>query len=178
MLLIAKKFTSTRLGALGAFENNLLTVHSHSYWLQIVGVLLYFNSGFNFKAITDLIVSDLIGKAARFLLKYVFLSNKFFNRIFLSLVLKEQSFLESLTCLYSGIGWLEREVFDLFGIVFKNNLDLRRILLDYGFDGHPLRKDFPLTGYWDLYYDDVLMNIQHIPLMLAQSWRNFYFYKI
>lgn len=79
----------------------------------------------------------------------------------------------SITSLYDGANWYEREVYDMFGVFFTGHPDLRRIMTDYGFDGHPLRKDFPLTGYTELRYDEEKKRIVVEPLELTQAFRNF-----
>ena len=83
--------------------------------------------------------------------------------------------MESVTDLFSGASWLEREVWDLFGVFFFKHNDLRRILTDYGFEGHPLRKDFPLTGFLEVYYDDTTKKILYEPVSLVQEYRNYDF---
>jgi len=171
-------FFYSRILGLGLFSSNLLTFHSKGGFLQIIVALLFFNSALGFKSITDLVSIDIPGKKSRFLIKYLFLSKKKFSRVCLQVSLNELEKLPSLVKLYPGINWLEREMFDLMGILFNGHPDLRRILLDYGFDGHPLRKDYPVSGYWDLYYDDVVQLIQYIPLVLAQSWRSYQFHTI
>jgi NADH:ubiquinone oxidoreductase subunit C len=87
----------------------------------------------------------------------------------------ELSFVESLTKVYKSANWLEREVWDLFGVFFSNHPDLRRILTDYGFEGFPLRKDFPLVGFVEVRYDDEKKSIVYEPLSFSQEYRTFAF---
>jgi len=129
----------------------------------------------SFKSLVDLIVVDTPKNKDRFELIYNLLSYNYNVRLNIVVLLKELTPLYSITALFSSATWLEREVWDLFGIFFFNNTDLRRILTDYGFRGHPLRKDFPLTGYFEIYYDDVKKSITQVPVSLAQEYRNFYF---
>jgi NADH:ubiquinone oxidoreductase subunit C len=104
------------------------------------------------------------------------LSVDYNSRILISTQLTEHlPVITTLIPLYSGAGWLEREVFDLFGIFFIKNHDLRRILTDYGFVGYPLRKDFPLTGFVEIIYDDSQKHIVYKPVELSQEFRNFSF---
>jgi len=128
-----------------------------------------------FKSIVDIICYDAPGKKNRFSIVYSLLSTKYNLRVqVLSKVSKTEELL-SVVSLYNSAGWSEREVFDFFGIFFFENKDLRRILTDYGFRGYPLRKDFPLTGYVDVYYDDNQKRICYRSLELSQEYRNFNF---
>ena len=123
----------------------------------------------------DLICYDSVGKKHRFCLVYNLLSVKFNFRIRVLSKITELSNILSVMGLFKTANWLEREVFDFFGIFFFGNKDLRRILTDYGFKGFPLRKDFPLTGYIDVYYDDNQKRICYRNLELSQEYRNFNF---
>jgi NADH-quinone oxidoreductase subunit C len=87
------------------------------------------------------------------------------------------SIILSLSKIFQSANWLEREIWDLFGIVFYNHKDLRRILTDYSFRGHPLRKDFPLTGYFELYHDDRKRTLSYSKINLIQEFRNFNYFK-
>ncbi len=91
------------------------------------------------------------------------------------IIVTELTLLPSFVLIYKSAGWLEREVFDMFGIFFYHNVDLRRILTDYGFVGHPLRKDFPLTGFVEVRYDDFVKRIVIEPVFLSQEFRFFEF---
>jgi NADH:ubiquinone oxidoreductase subunit C len=124
---------------------------------------------------TDIIAVDFPGKEERFTVKYTLLSDIYNSRITLVVKLNELGTLPTATSLYKNSGWLEREVWDLMGIFFQGHVDLRRILTDYGFSGHPLRKDFPLTGFYEIYYNEVQKRIVKEPVSLAQEYRNFLF---
>jgi NADH-quinone oxidoreductase subunit C len=114
-------------------------------------------------------------RAERFEVNYHFLSLTENHRIRLKLSTDEATPVPSLTALWPVAGWLEREVFDLFGVTFAGNSDLRRILTDYGFEGHPLRKDFPQTGYVELRYSEAEKRVVYEPVHLPQDFRNFDF---
>lgn len=128
-----------------------------------------------FKSLVDIICYDIPGKKNRFSIVYNLLSIKHNIRLRVLSKVSESEELLSVISLYNSAGWSEREVFDFFGIFFFENKDLRRILTDYGFKGFPLRKDFPLTGYVDVYYDDNQKRICYRTLELAQEYRNFNF---
>lgn len=111
----------------------------------------------------------------RFQLTYSFLSTVKKNRIFVRLLVSEESNIDSLVSLYPSANWLERETWDMFGIFFKNHPDLRRILTDYGFEGFPLRKDFPLSGFTEVRYDDEKKRVVLEPIQITQEYRYFDF---
>ena len=114
------------------------------------------------------------GKKFRFSVIYNLLSQGYNSRLLLLTKVTERSpALASLLPLYAGCGWLEREVWDFFGIFFLNNFDLRRLLSDYGFAGHPLRKDFPLTGHTEVRYSEDQKKVISEPVKLEQNYRNF-----
>ncbi len=106
---------------------------------------------------------------------YNLLSLKHNWRVCVKVTTDEISPVPSVTGVYSAAGWFERECWDLFGVAFSDNPDLRRILTDYGFEGHPLRKDFPLTGYVEVRYDDEQKRVVYEPVKLVQDFRNFDF---
>src|SRR5690606_23870383 len=103
------------------------------------------------------------------------LSLKHNFRVRVKVATDEATPLDSITGIYSAAGWYEREVWDMYGVFFSDNADLRRILTDYGFEGHPLRKDFPLTGFVELRYDETQKRVVYEPVKLAQDYRNFDF---
>jgi NADH-quinone oxidoreductase subunit C len=111
----------------------------------------------------------------RFDVVYQLLSMKHNRRIRLKVTASEDTPVPSITGIWSGAGWWERETWDLFGILFEGNADLRRILTDYGFEGHPLRKDFPLTGYVEVRYDEEQKRVVYEPVKLKQEFRSFDF---
>lgn len=127
------------------------------------------------KILTDLVCVDFLNKKLRFFLVYNLLSLRFNFRLFLAVELEEFKIVTSIFDIYKSSIWLEREVWDLFGIFFSNHPDLRRILTDYGFNGFPLRKDFPLTGFLELRYDEEKKCIIYENLELSQGFRNFLF---
>ena len=133
------------------------------------------HSWLQYKIVSDIIGTDYPGKRDRFEITYQLLSLKYNSRINVVVNTDELSAVPSATSTYSGTAWYEREVFDLFGIIFKEHPDLRRILTDYSFEGHPLRKDFPLTGYFEVFYDDTKKRIVYEPVSLVQEYRYFTF---
>lgn len=128
-----------------------------------------------FKMMVDIICYDTKGKYFRFFIVYNLLSIHYNFRIRLFTKINELDKLLSLVSLYKSVSWSEREVFDFFGIFFFEHKDLRRLLTDYGFNGYPLRKDFPLTGFIDIFYDDNQKCICYRNLELTQEYRNFNF---
>lgn len=126
-----------------------------------------------FKILGDICVSDYPEQVKRFEISYNLLSVKYNTRLFIKT--KTDSYISSLTNIFNSAGWIERECWDMFGVFFINHPDLRRILTDYGFEGFPLRKDFPLTGYVEVRYDDEKANIVYEPLEMTQEYRLFNF---
>jgi NADH-quinone oxidoreductase subunit C len=128
-----------------------------------------------FKILVDLCGNDWPVRAKRFDVVYHFLSLTRNKRIRVKAMLGEGEAILSCVSLYPAAGWFEREAFDMYGIAFDGNPDLRRILTDYGFSGYPLRKDFPLTGYVELRYDEELKRVVYQPVQLVQEFRDFDF---
>ncbi|KAK9454427.1 hypothetical protein V1511DRAFT_501965 [Dipodascopsis uninucleata] len=126
-----------------------------------------------FKAVMDITAADYPTRSHRFDVVYNLLSVKLNSRIRVKTYASETTPVPSATALYEGANWYERETYDLFGVFFINHPDLRRIMTDYGFEGHPLRKDFPLTGYTEVRYDEEKKRIVYEPLELTQAFRNF-----
>jgi len=123
--------------------------------------------------VSDITAVDYPTKDQRFEIVYNLLSVRHNSRIRVKTYADEATPVPSITSLYDGANWYEREVYDLFGVFFVNHPDLRRIMTDYGFDGHPLRKDFPLTGYTEIRFDEEKKRIVVEPLELSQAFRNF-----
>jgi len=142
---------------------------------DLIDVTLFIKSNKNtkFRQLIDLTVVDYPENNERFKVVYLFLSHEFNQRIILSYLINENEVIPSLTSIYPAANWMEREVFDMYGVKFKNHPDLRRILTDYGFEGHPLRKDFPLTGHTEVRYSEEQKKVIKEPVKLEQNYRNF-----
>ena len=128
-----------------------------------------------FSTLVDITAVDYAGRANRFDVVYHFLSMYQNHRIRLRVQIREEDMLPSIMSVHPSANWFEREVFDMFGILFSGHPDLRRILTDYGFRGHPLRKDFPTTGYTEVRYDEVQKRVVYEPVSLVQEYRQFDF---
>jgi len=128
-----------------------------------------------FTSLVDITAVDHPEELARFEVVYHFLSMYKNQRIRVKVAVTEADMVPSLIPVYPAANWFEREVFDLFGILFSGHPDLRRILTDYGFRGHPLRKDFPTTGYTEVRYDEVQKRVVYEPVSLVQEYRQFDF---
>ncbi|KAK9371032.1 hypothetical protein V1509DRAFT_615563 [Lipomyces kononenkoae] len=126
-----------------------------------------------YKAVMDITAVDYPTRSHRFDVVYNLLSVRHSSRIRVKTYASETTPVPSATPLFEGANWYERETYDLFGVFFVNHPDLRRIMTDYGFEGHPLRKDFPLTGYTEVRYDEEKKRIVYEPLELTQAFRNF-----
>jgi NADH-quinone oxidoreductase subunit C len=133
------------------------------------------DSALRFAVLTDLFAVDFPARVKRFEIVYSLLSFELNQRIVLKIDLEDQETISSVTEVFSVANWYEREVFDMFGVEFENHPNLHRILTDYGFVGHPLRKDFPLSGYSQVKYDEKLEQVVYEPLDLEQEFRNFDF---
>jgi NADH-quinone oxidoreductase subunit C len=142
--------------------------------LQVLGFLRD-DAKCRFTVLCDICGVDYPDRAQRFDVVYNLLSMGLNRRIRVKIETSEAEPVPSVVGLYSSAGWWEREAWDLFGIYFADNPDLRRILTDYGFDGHPLRKDFPLTGFVELRYDDDQKRVVYEPVKLKQEFRSFDF---
>ena len=155
--------------------NEELTVEINVNDLVEVVQFLKSNDKCKFRQLIDIAGVDYPEKDKRFQLVYLFLSHE--NNIRIKILIKFQSneLINSLTKIFPSANWMEREVFDMYGIKFKNHPDLRRILTDYGFKGHPLRKDFPLTGFNEVRYSEKEKKVVYEPVKLEQNYRNFDF---
>ncbi|MCJ1477772.1 NADH-ubiquinone oxidoreductase 30.4 kDa subunit, mitochondrial [Lambiella insularis] len=140
--------------------------------IPVISFLKYHTAA-EFTMVADITAVDYPTKDQRFEIVYNLLSVRHNSRIRVKTYADEATPVPSITGLYDGANWYEREVYDLFGVFFVGHPDLRRIMTDYGFDGHPLRKDFPLTGYTEIRYDEEKKRIVVEPLELTQAFRNF-----
>ena len=176
------------IGVVSAFPNTAANVTPLSVTLRTSPARLRALAAFIAKStvvrattLVDIAVTDRLGAKGRFSVKYLFLSALYNNRVIVEIYVDETTTVPSLASsffnrmrIFASAGWLEREVWDLFGIYFTENGDLRRILTDYGFTGHPLRKDFPLTGFHELVYNDAEGRVTAEPVELAQEFRVFH----
>ena len=142
---------------------------------DLIDVTLFIKSNekTKFRQLIDITVVDYPENVQRFKVVYLFLSHEFNQRIILSYFISENEVIPSLTSIYPAANWMEREVFDMYGVKFKDHPDLRRILTDYDFEGHPLRKDFPLTGHTEVRYSEDQKKVIKEPVKLEQNYRNF-----
>ena len=144
---------------------------------NLISVILFLktNSKCKFKQLIDITAVDYPQKEERFKIVYLLLSLENNLRIIINVNIDEKTSVPSLTKIYPASNWMEREVFDMYGISFVDHPDLRRILTDYGFKGHPLRKDFPLTGHTEVRYSEDKKKVITEPVKLEQEYRNFDF---
>ena len=142
---------------------------------DLISVVLFIKTNENakFRQLIDITVVDYPENPQRFKIVYLFLSHEFNQRIILSYLINENEVIPTLTTIFPAANWMEREVFDMYGVKFKDHPDLRRILTDYGFEGHPLRKDFPLTGHIEVRYNEEKKKVINEPIKLEQNYRNF-----
>ncbi|WP_282064549.1 NADH-quinone oxidoreductase subunit C [Aliiroseovarius marinus] len=133
------------------------------------------DNGCKFSTLVDITAVDHPEREARFDVVYHFLSMYTNQRIRVKVAVREDEMVPSITEVHKSANWFEREVFDMFGILFTGHPDLRRILTDYGFRGFPLRKDFPTTGYTEVRYDEVEKRVVYEPVTLTQDYRQFDF---
>ena len=144
---------------------------------DLLEVILFLknNNEIKFKQLIDITAVDYPENERRFKIVYLLLSHEFNSRIIVSFYINENEIVTSLTSAFPSANWMEREVFDMYGVSFKDHPDLRRILTDYGFEGHPLRKDFPLTGHSEVRYSEEDKKVIYEPVKLEQNYRNFDF---
>ena len=166
---------------MGAIVKDLSIVGEHVGAIvekeDIAKLLVFLRDDVNcqFKQLMDICGVDYPERPQRFEVVYNLLSLVHNNRVTVKVMLDDNSSIPSVSKVFSSADWWEREIWDLFGIFFSGHPDLRRILTDYGFDGHPLRKDFPLTGYVEVRYDDAQKRVVYEPVKLTQEYRDFDF---
>ena len=154
-------------------KHNQLYVTINSEDLLDVILLLKTNKNIKFRQLIDITAVDYPENQKRFKIVYLLLSHEFNQRIILNYFISENEKISSLNKIFPSANWMEREVFDMYGVKFKNHPDLRRILTDYGFEGYPLRKDFPLTGHNEVRYSEDDKKVIYEPVKLEQNYRNF-----
>ena len=156
-------------------KHNQIYIETDKEDMVDVALFLKTNQDTKFRQLIDITVVDYPEQSQRFEVVYLFLSHEFNQRSIVKYSIAENEVIPSLTNIFPSANWMEREVFDMYGIKFKNHPDLRRILTDYGFKGHPLRKDFPLTGFNEVRYSEKDKKVIYEPVKLEQNYRNFDF---
>ncbi len=164
---LATKVKSTKIN-----HNHIFINIENENLLEVI-LFLKNNNQTKFKQLIDITAVDYPENEKRFKLVYLFLSHEFNSRIIVEFFVNENEIITSLTSVFPSSNWMEREVFDMYGIKFKDHPDLRRILTDYEFIGHPLRKDFPLTGHNEVRYSEDDKKVIYEPVKLEQNYRNF-----
>ena len=154
-------------------KHNQIYLETDKDDLTDICLFLKTNNDTKFRQLIDITVVDYPERIQRFDLVYLFLSHEYNQRLVLKYSISENEVIPSLTSIFPSSNWMEREVFDMYGVSFKDHPDLRRILTDYGFEGHPLRKDFPLTGHTEVRYSEDEKKVISEPVKLEQNFRNF-----
>ena len=176
--------TSLQINLSDTLRESVLSIkeeHSHIIFdIQpnaIIDMVTYLKSkkGFSFTTLIDITAIDFPARDKRFQLIYHFLSMTENKRCKIVTAVSDEETVNSVTSVFECANWFEREIFDLFGIKFSAHPDLRRILTDYGFEGHPLRKDFPTTGFLEVRYDEAEKRVIYEPTSLTQGYRDFDF---
>jgi NADH-quinone oxidoreductase subunit C len=156
--------------------NDNLIIYVDKNYLENLLTFLRDDEQLSFKTLIDVFGADMLGiRSPRFEVIYNLLSYKLNNRITVKVAIDDSVEVPTVSKIFSSAGWFEREAFDMYGIIFSNHPDLRRILTDYEFEGHPLRKDFPLTGYKEVRYDENHKKVVYEDVKLTQEFRNFDF---
>ena len=169
--IINSELTSKIISSKIKHNQILITIEDNN----LIDVLLFLktNSITKFRQLIEITAVDYPEKDQRFRMVYLLLSHESNSRIVIDYYIKENKIVPSITNIYPSANWMEREVFDMYGIEFKDHPDLRRILTDYNFKGHPLRKDFPLTGHNEVRYSEEDKKVIYEPVKLEQNYRNF-----
>lgn len=156
-----------------SFLNSDISITINKESLIAVMQELRNNSKYLFKQLIDITAVDYIERTERFELVYLLLSLSNNLRLKIKVNISEADIVDSLSDVYTNSDWLEREVYDMFGIYFKDHKDLRRILTDFGFEGSPLRKDFPLTGFVEVEFNEEYQKVMYKPVELTQAYRDY-----
>jgi NADH-quinone oxidoreductase subunit C len=154
-------------------HENQIIIHTEPAYLRSVLTLLKSDDKCKFSILTDIFAADFPEREKRFEIVYNLLSSFYNVRLMVKVFVDENQSVPAMSEIYIGAGWFEREVYDMYGVIFTAHLDLRRILTDYGFEGHPLRKDFPLSGHVEVKYDDTIKKVVYEPVNLPQEYRHF-----
>ena len=173
--ILEKKINSeltTKINSSSINHNHIFLNIDEEDLLDVI-IFLKTNSETKFKQLIDITAVDYPEREQRFKIVYLLLSHENNQRIKVDFFIKENNSITSITSIFPSANWMEREVFDMYGINFTNHPDLRRILTDYGFEGHPLRKDFPLTGHNEVRYSEDDKKVIYEPVKLEQNYRNF-----
>ena len=173
-----EKFINSELSSKiqgSSISRNELSIEINENDLVDIVQFLKSNETCKFRQLIDIVGVDYPEDEKRFQLVYLLLSHEHNTRIKLLIKFQLGQNISSITKIFPSANWMEREVFDMYGIKFKNHPDLRRILTDYGFKGHPLRKDFPLTGFKEVRYSEKDKKVIYEPVKLEQNYRNFDF---
>jgi NADH-quinone oxidoreductase subunit C len=172
---IKNNFSKT-IEILSPIENQNLIIYVDKNHIEDFLTFLRDDDNLSFKSLIDLFGADMLGiRSPRFEIIYNLLSYKLNNRITIKVKINDNEDVPSVYKIYSCANWFEREAFDMYGIKFTNHPDLRRILTDYNFEGYPLRKDFPLTGFKEVRYDEKQQQVIYEDVKLMQEFRNFDF---
>ena len=175
LVTIEKKINSeltTKIKSSSINHNELKLLINEENLIDVI-VFIKNNPHTKFRQLIDITAVDYPEKEKRFKLIYFFLSHEFNLRLNLEYFFKENEIVSSITSIFPSANWMEREVFDMYGVSFKDHPDLRRILTDYNFKGYPLRKDFPLTGHNEVRYNEEDKKVIYEPVKLEQNYRNF-----
>jgi NADH-quinone oxidoreductase subunit C len=174
---LGQKISETLGGSITGYKiaYGELTVTAQAADIVKIATVLRDDPRFLFSNFIDITAVDWPGREKRFDVVYHLLSPRLNRRVRVKLEVGEMEQVASLIDVYRGADWFERETYDLYGVLFTGHPDMRRILTDYGFDGHPLRKDFPLTGFVEVRYDDEQKRVVYEPVKLSQEFRSFDF---
>ena len=175
LLNIEKKINSELTTKINSSEikHDQIYITIDSEDISDVILFLKVNENTKFRQLIDITAVDYPNEEKRFKVVYLFLSHEYNVRIIINCSINENEKIPSITNIFPSANWMEREVFDMYGISFNDHPDLRRILTDYGFEGHPLRKDFPLTGHNEVRYSEDEKKVINEPVKLEQNFRNF-----
>ena len=172
---IEKKINSeltTKINESNLSHNQIFLKIDNEDLLEVV-TFLKTNNDTKFRQLIDITAVDYPERSRRFKMVYLLLSHQFNQRTIISFDINENELVSSMTKIFPSANWMEREVFDMYGIKFKDHPDLKRILTDYQFEGFPLRKDFPLTGHKEVRYSEDEKKVVYEPVKLEQNYRNF-----